>query len=160
MRNGGNAAGKVRGCRKPCAVSLGGLRRRITGVGGGKVSKIAAHCALSQGCKTALVALVTPWMRTARTAVKQSQHFRRTIADVSLRLADGLPTGLPTGALIGLGLVRPRLILIQPARPSSRPTYRRLRLAFFRLGVRIHHRRCPALALAHRLAGLAPTARL
>ena len=43
----------------------GGLRRRITGVGGGKVSKIAAHCALSQGCKTALVALVTPWMRTA-----------------------------------------------------------------------------------------------
>jgi hypothetical protein len=43
----------------------GRLRRRITGVWGGKVAKIAVHCALSQGCKTALVALVTPWMHTA-----------------------------------------------------------------------------------------------
>ena len=65
MRNGGNAAGKVRGCPSRAQLHKAACVAASPAVGGGKVSKIAAHCALSQGCKTALVALVTPWMRTA-----------------------------------------------------------------------------------------------
>ena len=48
----------------------------------------------------------------AGAGMKQGQHFRRAIADVLVRLAHRLATGLPTGARIGLGLIRPRFVLI------------------------------------------------
>jgi hypothetical protein len=48
----------------------------------------------------------------ARTRLKQGQHFGRAIADILVCLAHRLAAGPPTGARIGLGLVRPRFILI------------------------------------------------
>ena len=60
-------AGSVIGWLSPCCQTC---HRAVwvapsPAVGGGKVPKIAAHCSFSQGCKTALVALVTPLTRTA-----------------------------------------------------------------------------------------------
>jgi hypothetical protein len=91
----------------------GGLRRRITGRWGWQSGQNRRTLRLEPGMQDRIGGAGHPLdPHGAGARMKQGQHFRRAIADVLVRLADGLPTGLPTGARIGLGLVWPRFILI------------------------------------------------
>lgn len=91
----------------------GGLRRRITSGWGWQSGQNRRTLRLEPGMQDRIGGAGHPLDPHGTGArMKQGQHFRRAIADVLVRLADGLPTGLPTGARIGLGLVRPRFILI------------------------------------------------